>query len=140
MARSMEAQKYRNSSHKALPLLGVTLTDNQYCNSSMTNAGPVSKNEANFLLLSYIQVVHNFATRKYYCLEANDISRSHSIIMASSTYTYIVACYLITVALYLLLQLLAVVQILCCQLRLLITLHLKLLVMITAQQRMYSLC
>ena len=46
-----------------------------------------------FLPLSYIQAIHSFATWKYHCLKANDISRSHSIIMASSTYTYIVAAF-----------------------------------------------
>ena len=29
------------------------LTDNKYCKSSVTNAGPISKNEANFLPLPY---------------------------------------------------------------------------------------
>ena len=51
MTHSMEIQKYRNSSHEVLPLLGITLTGNYYCKSSLSNAGPDGENEANFLPL-----------------------------------------------------------------------------------------
>ena len=40
----MEIQKYRNSSHKALPLLELTFITNKYCKSSVSSAEPVSKN------------------------------------------------------------------------------------------------
>ena len=51
MAQTMAVQKYRRSSHKALPQLEVTLTSKQYCKCSITKAGLVSKNEVNFLPL-----------------------------------------------------------------------------------------
>ena len=53
----------------------VTLTGNQYCKSSITNM--LAKMRRIFSCCH--TKVHTFATRKYHCLKANDVSRSRSI-------------------------------------------------------------